>query len=87
MELQRYDKDPISGLIQSGFPWQVPSYDFFNLRAGIEHKTFSIVAYAENLFDSVYYTNAYQKAFMSGLHAEPSFQNYGVRMKYHFGGD
>ncbi len=78
-------KTLIAGLIQSGFPWQVPSYDFFNLRAGIEHEKFSIVAYAENLFDSVYYTNAYQKAFMGGLHAEPSFRAYGVRMRYKFG--
>ena len=78
-------KTLIAGLIQSGFPWEVPSYNFFNLRVGIEHQDYSIVAYAENLFDSVYYTNAYQKAFMSGLHAEPSFQNYGVRMKYFFG--
>jgi len=75
----------IAGLIQSGFPWEVPSYDFFNLRVGVEHRVFSVVAYVENLFDSTYYTNAYQKAFASGLFAEPSFRNYGVRMKYSFG--
>ncbi len=80
-------KTLISGLIQSGFPWEVPSYDFFNLRVGIDHKNYSIVAYAENLFDDNYYTNAYQKAFSGGLHAEPSFRNYGVRLTYKFGND
>ncbi len=77
-------KTLIAGLIQSGFPWEVPSYDFFNLRAGIEHKDFTITGYAENLFDSTYYTNAYQKAFAGGLFAEPSFRSYGVRITYKF---
>ena len=73
-----------SALIQSGFPWEVPSYNVFNLRVGLEHQNYTIVAYVENLFDKVYYTNAYQKAFAGGLFIEPSFQNYGVRMTYNF---
>jgi iron complex outermembrane receptor protein len=74
-----------SALIQSGFPWEVPSYNVFNLRVGLEHQNYTIVAYVENLFDKVYYTNAYQKAFASGLFIEPSYQNYGIRMTYNFG--
>ena len=74
----------IAGMIQEGFPWEVPSYDFFNLRAGIEHEDFTITGYAENLFDSTYYTNAYQKAFAGGLFAEPSYRSYGVRVNYRF---
>jgi iron complex outermembrane receptor protein len=66
------------------FPWYVPSYDFFNLRAGIEHENFSITAYAENLFDSNYYTNAYEHAYTGGMFLEPSFRTYGVRAKYEF---
>lgn len=73
-----------AALIQSGFPWEVPSYDFVNLRFGIEHNNYSVVAYVENAFDEEYYTNAYQKAFMSGLHIEPSVRRYGVRVKYFF---
>jgi outer membrane receptor protein involved in Fe transport len=36
----------------------VPSYNFFNLRIGADGKNWSAVAYAENLFDNEYYTNA-----------------------------
>ncbi len=64
-------KTLIAGLIQEGFPWR-------------EHKDFTLVAYAENLFDEKYYTNAYQKAFAGGLFAEPSFRSYGVRINYTF---
>jgi len=77
-------KTLIAGLIQEGFPWRAPSYDFFNIRAGMEHRDFTIAAYAENLFDETYYTNAYQKAFAGGLFAEPSFRSYGVRLNYKF---
>ncbi len=80
-------KTLIAGLIQEGFPWEVPSYDFFNLRFGLEHQKYAIVAYVENIFDSVYYTNAYQKAFTGGLYAEPSFRTYGVRGTFFFGND
>ncbi len=73
-----------TALINTGFPWEVPSYDVVNLRAGVENDTYSVVAYIENALDEEYYTNAYQKAFMSGLFIEPSFQTYGVRVKYNF---
>ena len=66
------------------FPWYIPSYDFFNLRAGIEHENFTIAVYVENLFDSNYYTNAYEHAYIGGMFLEPSFRTYGVRAKYMF---
>jgi len=74
-----------SSLIQSGFPWNVPSYQFFNLRAGVEHKNLTVVGYVENLFDEVFFTNAFQKAFAGGMFIEPSFRTYGVRATYRFG--
>ena len=40
--------------------------------------------YAENLFDQVYFNNAYDKAFSGGLYIEPSFRTYGVRVSYDF---
>lgn len=73
-----------AALIQEGFPWEVPSYDFFNLRAGVQGEQYSVALYIENLFDDTYYTNAYQKAFSGGLHIEPGVQRYGVRARYNF---
>jgi len=78
-------KPNTTSLIYSGFPWDVPSYDFINLRVGAESKNLRLVAYAENLFDDDYYTNAYQKAFAGGLFIEPSFRTVGLRATYMFG--
>lgn len=69
-----------SGLIFTGFPWQVPSYNSTNLRVGVEGETFSLVGYVENLFDKKYFTNAYEKAFIGGIHLEPSKQVFGIRL-------
>ena len=62
-----------------GFPFVVPSFDHVNLRAGLESDRFSIVAYVENLFDEKYFTNVYEKAFVSGMALQPSYQTYGIR--------
>ncbi len=77
-------KPNTTSLIYSGFPWDVPSYDYVNLRIGAESDSMRLVVYAENLFDSNYYTNAYQKAFAGGLFIEPSFRTYGVRATFMF---
>lgn len=74
-----------SSLIKSGFPWDVPAYDYFNLRLGFENDNLRLVLYAENLFDDNYFTNAFQKAFAGGLFVEPSFRRIGVRATYLFG--
>jgi iron complex outermembrane receptor protein len=66
------------------YPFIVPSYDFWNVRAGIETDNYTITAYAENAFDDQYFTNAYRKAFMGGLHVEPSRQVFGIRGRYQF---
>jgi iron complex outermembrane receptor protein len=75
-----------TSLIYEGFPWDVPSYDFFNLRIGFETGNLRFIAYADNLFDKDFYTNAYQKAFASGLFIEPSFRRIGLRATWLFGG-
>ncbi len=77
-------KPTTTSLIYSGFPWDVPSYDVFNLRVGMERDNFRLVGYVENLFDSSYFTNAYQKAFAGGLFIEPSYQRVGIRATYLF---
>lgn len=65
-----------------GFPYQVPSFANFNFRIGADGDRFSVAAYVENLFNRKYYTNVYEKAFVSGMALEPSFQTYGVRVTY-----
>ena len=88
MRLEYTYRDSINpnttALIYDGFPYDVPSYDYFNLRIGFEAENLQIVLYVENLFDETYYTNAYQKAWASGLAIEPSFQKAGIRATYHF---
>ena len=75
----------IEGLLHPDeFPWKVPAYNFFNLRVGVRHENFSVTAYAENLFDSEHYQNAYVKAWAGGVALEPSYQSYGVRFKYNY---
>jgi iron complex outermembrane receptor protein len=64
----------------TGFPWDVPAYDVWNLRAGITRENWSVTAFAENLLNKKYYTNAYEKAFATGMFLEPSYRNIGVRL-------
>jgi iron complex outermembrane receptor protein len=64
----------------TGFPWDVPAYNVWNLRAGITRDTWSVTAFVENLLDKKYYTNAYEKAFVTGMFLEPSYRNFGVRL-------
>ena len=76
----------VEDLLQpDGFPWQVPSYDFFNVRAGIQHKNFTVTGYAENVFNSHFYQNAYRKAWAGGVSLEPSLRSYGIRVRYTYG--
>jgi iron complex outermembrane receptor protein len=64
----------------TGFPWDVPAYNVWNLRAGVTRDTWSVTAFVENLLDKTYYTNAYEKAFLTGMFIEPSYRNIGVRV-------
>jgi iron complex outermembrane receptor protein len=64
----------------TGFPWRVPAYNVWNLRAGITRENWSVTAFVENLFDKKYYTNAYEKAFATGMFLEPSYRSAGVRI-------
>lgn len=77
-------KPNTTSLIYSGFPWDVPSYNYLNLRVGAEYKGLRLVAYVNNLLDDQYYTNAYQKAMAGGLFIEPSYQRIGLRATYEF---
>jgi iron complex outermembrane receptor protein len=66
--------------VHTGFPWQVPSYNVVNLRLGVTSARWDVVAFAQNLFDKKYYTNAYEKAFVGGMFLNPSYRTFGVRV-------
>ena len=80
------DRPQVEDLIKPDeFPWRVPSYDFFNVRAGVRHKNFTVTGYAENVFNSHFYQNAYRKAWAGGVSLEPSLRSYGIRVRYTYG--
>ena len=80
------DRPQVEDLIKADeFPWRVPSYDFFNVRAGVRHKNFTVTGYAENVFNSHFYQNAYRKAWAGGVSLEPSLRSYGIRVRYTYG--
>ena len=82
----KVEKTQVEDLLQDDvFPWYVPSYDFFNVRAGVRHKNFTVTGYAENVFNSHFYQNAYRKAWASGVSLEPSRRSYGIRVRYTYG--
>ncbi len=64
----------------TGFPWDVPSYNLWNLRAGYTHDNWTVTAFDENALNRKYYTNAYEKAFVTGMFLEPGYRNIGVRL-------
>lgn len=63
-----------------GFPWDVPSYNLWNLRAGYTRGNWTVTAFDENFLNKKYYTNAYEKAFVDGMFIEPGYRNIGVRV-------
>ncbi|HEY6483374.1 MAG TPA: TonB-dependent receptor [Steroidobacteraceae bacterium] len=64
----------------SGFPWDVPSYNIWNVRAGYTRGNWSVTAFAENFLNTKYYTNAYEKAFVTGMFIEPGYRSFGIRL-------
>lgn len=73
-----------SALLYNTWPYRVPSYDQFNLRAGFSRGNIDVQVYAENVFKNRYFTNAYEKAFAGGLYVQPSVRNFGARVTAHF---
>jgi iron complex outermembrane receptor protein len=68
------------------YPFIAPGYNFVNLRFGFGNARWNVNAYAENAFDRNYFANAYEKAFYSGVQVEPSVRQFGVDMRFRFGG-
>jgi len=70
----------LAAQVHGGFPWDVPSYNVVNLRLGVTTAAWDVVAFAQNLFDKNYYTNAYEKAFVGGMFLNPSYRSFGVKV-------
>ncbi len=66
------------------FPYQIPSYDIFNLSAGVSHGRLSISAWVKNLFDENYYTGTSDSFGLAGIRIYPHFREYGVKFTYRF---
>ena len=70
---------PILGLPE--FPYLVPSYDVWNLRAGIVFDNWEANAYVENLFEENYYTGTQENFGFSGIRVAPHPRIVGVSFK------
>ena len=58
---------------------QVPSFDVWNFRAGIDRGRWQVTAYVENAFDENYYTGTFDDLFWSGVHVRVHPRRYGIR--------
>ena len=74
-------KPDLTSEVHSGFPYDVPAYNVTNLRLGVSAgDKWDVIAFAENLFDRKYFTNAYEKAFAGGMFVTPSYRSFGVKV-------
>ena len=64
----------------SGSPFEAPSYDVWNFRAGIENDRYRLVAWIENAFDELYWTGTWESVSFSGIQILPNPRTFGVRL-------
>ncbi|MEQ8693560.1 MAG: TonB-dependent receptor [Pseudomonadales bacterium] len=67
------------------FPYQIDSYQVFNIRAGISGNSFRINAFIENALDEDYYTGTGDGFGLSGIRVRPNPMMYGVSLTYFTG--
>jgi iron complex outermembrane receptor protein len=63
------------------FPFVVPEFGVFNLRAGVEGDRWSIIAYVENLADNHYYTGTQENFGLGGIRIRPHPRIYGISLR------
>jgi len=73
-------KPDLTSEVHSGFPYDVPGYNVTNLRLGVTSDKWDVIAFAENLLNRKYFTNAYEKAFAGGMFLNPSYRSFGVKV-------
>ncbi len=66
------------------FPYKVPSFDVFNLRAGYDWERASLNLYVQNLTGENYYTGSYQKFGLSGIRLRPNPRTIGGSVTFRF---
>lgn len=67
---------------RDSFPFVVPAFDVFNLRAGIEGRRWSVTAYVENLFDEQYYTGTQENFGLGGIRIRPHHRVMGINFRW-----
>ena len=88
--LQTTGPAPNSGTIPARpygeFPYKVPSFEVFNLRAGFSTGAWAFNAYVENLLEEHYYTGTQENFGVSGIRLRPHPRIFGFNVSYSFGG-
>jgi iron complex outermembrane receptor protein len=62
------------------FPFHVPAFSVWNVRAVAKKGNLDVSAYVENLLDSNYYTGTFDDLFASGVHVRVHPRKVGVRL-------
>ena len=67
------------------FPYQIDSYDVWNLRLGLEGKQFRVAAFVENVLDEDYYTGTTDGFGLGGIRVKPHPRIYGLKLTWFAG--
>lgn len=66
------------------FPYKVPSFDVFNLRAGYDWEKVAVSVFVQNLFDEEYYTGTQENFGLAGIRLRPHPRTYGANVRFRF---
>jgi iron complex outermembrane receptor protein len=66
------------------FPYHVPSFGVWNVRAGFGNDKYHLVAYVENLFNRNYYTGTFDNIYASGVYVRVHPRRIGARLSFDF---
>jgi iron complex outermembrane recepter protein len=66
------------------FPFRSPDYDVWNLRTGLDLKSWSIALYVQNLDEENYYTGTQENFGLSGFRLRPHPRTIGGSIAYRF---
>lgn len=79
---------PNQGLVRvvpdDEFPYLVPAFDVFNLRAGYFGERTSFSVFVQNVFDEEYYTGTQENFGLSGIRLRPHPRTYGANVTFRF---
>ena len=71
-----------AGQVLPEFPYVMPSYTVFNLRAGLGGEKFDLQAYVENVFDKEYYNGTGDNFGLAGIRLRPHPRIWGLQAVY-----